>query len=284
MSNKKVWLVTGASKGLGLSLVKLLLKEGNKVVATSRNKKSLIDAVGSPDKNFLPVETDLVNEASVQKTIAQSIQEFGRLDVVVNNAGYGLLGSLEELTDAEVRADFDVNVFGALNIIRAAMPVLRKQQSGHIINIASIAGVSGSWPGWGIYCATKFAMTGFTEALAAEVKDFGIKTTLVLPGYFRTNFLDSGSLVTPKQPIDAYVAVRQSQDFHLNTMNNQQQGDPEKAASVMVDIVEQEQAPLYLFLGSDAYDIAQKKLDLLKNELEEWKDLTVSTNYELANA
>src|SRR5688572_9702405 len=107
MSNKKVWLVTGASKGLGLSLVKLLLKEGNKVVATSRNKQSLIDAVGSSDKNFLPVETDLVNEASVQKTIAQSIQEFGRLDVVVNNAGYGLLGSLEELTDAEVRADFD---------------------------------------------------------------------------------------------------------------------------------------------------------------------------------
>lgn len=284
MSNKKVWLVTGASKGLGLSLVKLLLQQGNKVVGTSRNKQALIDAVGSSEKNFLAVETDLVNEKSVQQTISQTISQFGRLDVVVNNAGYGLLGSLEELTDAEVRADFDVNVFGALNVIRAAMPVLRKQQSGHIINVSSIAGLSGNWPGWGIYVATKFAMTGFTESLAAEVKDFGIKATVVLPGYFRTNFLASGSLVTPQQPIDVYTAVRQSEEFHVNTMNNQQQGDPDKAAAVLIDIVELEKAPLYLLLGGDAYQVAQQKIDLLQNELQEWKDLTHSTNYELANA
>ena len=190
-----------------------------------------------------------------------------------------MVGALEELSDAEVRANFDVNVFGSLNVIRAVMPVLRKQQSGHIFNISSIAGFTGDFPGWGIYCATKFAVAGFTESLSQEAKDFGVKVTLVLPGYFRTDFLSSGSLAVPKKQIDAYTTVRETQQFHQTTMNNNQQGDPEKAVATLIEVAAGEKAPLYLFLGADAYEFAQKKIEKLQNELEEWKELTLSTSY-----
>ena len=279
MNNKKVWLVTGASKGLGLSLVKQLLEQGHKVAATSRNKKSLIEASRAAGENFLPLEMELTKESSVQAGVKQTISQFGRIDVVVNNAGYGLLGSLEELSDEEVRGNFDVNVFGALNVIRAVMPVLRKQQSGHIFNISSIGGVVGSFPGWGIYCATKFAMAGFTEGLAAEVKDFNVQVTLVLPGYFRTDFLSAGSLAVPARPLEVYSAVRESQAFHLNSMHNNQQGDPEKLVASLINVANEGQAPLYLFYGSDAYEMAYKKIDLLKSELEEWKEESFSTDF-----
>lgn len=279
MKNKKIWLVTGASKGLGLSLVNQLLQKGHAVAATSRNKQSLIEAVGKADENFLPLQMDIVNESSVKEGLQQLLQHFGRIDVVVNNAGYGLLGSIEELTDAEVRADFDVNVFGALNVIRATVPHLRKQQSGHIYNISSIGGFSADFAGWGIYCATKFAMTGFTESLAAEVKPFGVKVTNVLPGYFRTNFLSSGSMVVPANPIKEYEAVRQSQDFHQNTMDQQQAGDPNKAAEVMIEVADKKNPPLYLFLGNDAYEVANKQIEKVQNELKTWKEQTVSTDF-----
>lgn len=279
MNNKKVWLVTGASKGLGLSLVKQLLQQGHKVAATSRNKKSLIEASGAAGENFLPLEMELTKESSVQAGVKQIISQFGRIDVVVNNAGFGLLGSLEELSDEEVRGNFDVNVFGALNVIRAVMPALRKQQSGHIFNISSIGGVVGSFPGWGIYCATKFAMAGFTEGLAAEVKDFNVKVTLVLPGYFRTDFLSAGSLAVPAHPLDVYSAVRESQAFHQNTMHNNQQGDPEKLVSSLINVAHEGQAPLYLFYGSDAYEMAYKKIESLQSELETWKEESFSTDF-----
>src|SRR5688572_17296384 len=145
MKNKKVWLVTGASKGLGLSLVQQLLQQGHAVAATSRSKKALTEAVGQESENFLPLQMDIISESSVQLGVQKALSHFGHIDVVVNNAGYGLLGSLEELTDAEVRADFDVNVFGALNIIRAVTPHLRQRRSGHVINISSIGGVTGDF-------------------------------------------------------------------------------------------------------------------------------------------
>jgi NAD(P)-dependent dehydrogenase (short-subunit alcohol dehydrogenase family) len=279
MKNKKVWLVTGASKGLGLSLVNHLLQQGHAVAATSRKKQSLIEAVGVQSENFLPLQMDVVNESNVQEGVQQIVRHFGRIDVVVNNAGYGLVGSLEELSDAEVRADFDVNVFGALNVIRNVMPHLRRQQSGHVFNISSIGGFTGDYAGWGIYCATKFAMTGFTEAFAQEGKDFNVKVTLVLPGYFRTNFLSPGSLVVPAKPIAAYEEVRKSQEFHQNTMDNQQPGDPDKAVETMVAIADEKNPPLYLFLGSDAYEMAQRKIEKVQNELETWKEETLSTDF-----
>ncbi len=279
MNNNNIWFVTGASKGLGLTLVKRLLNEGYKVAATSRNISELQNAVGIKNDNFLPLAVNIKNEESVQEAIEKTVSTFGKIDIVVNNAGYGMLGGLEETTDQEARDNFDVNVFGSLNVIRKALPYLRDQQSGHIINISSIGGFSGGYPGFGIYCATKFAVNGFTEALQTEVKPFGIKVTVVEPGYFRTNFLSEGSLVTPKNPIDAYQNVRESQSLHQNNLNQQQAGDPEKAAAAMISIANHPDAPLNLFLGADAYQVAQQKIASVQTDLETWKNLTISTAY-----
>lgn len=276
----KVWFVTGASKGLGLSLVQQLLAQGYCVAATSRNKQELIKAVNTTDHHFLPLEVDLNNEASIQKAIDETVNLFGQIDVVVNNAGYGLAGSLEELTDAEARKNFDVNVFGTLNVIRRVMPYLRAQQSGHIINISSVAGFIGTFPGFGIYCATKFAVDGFTEALSAEIKSFGIKATIVSPGYFRTQFLTSSSLSVPANPIEAYKEVRETQAFHENIMNGNQPGDPDKAALAIIQVAETQQPPLHLFLGADAYELAYNKINSIRQELEDWKTVTTSTAFE----
>jgi len=168
---KKVWYVTGASKGLGLSLVKKLLNEGYRVAATSRNASDLDKEVG-PNPNFLSLGVEITDEGSVRDSIAKTLKKFGTLDVVVNNAGYGQLGTLEETSDAEARENFDVNVFGTLNVIRSVMAHFRQKKSGHIINISSIAGFLGGFPGWGIYNATKFAVAGLTEALAAALHEY----------------------------------------------------------------------------------------------------------------
>lgn len=279
MNNQKVWFVTGASKGLGLTLVKKLLGSGYQVAATSRNLGNLANAVGEHE-NFVPLAVDLINESSVEAAISQTISKFGRVDVVVNNAGYGMLGALEELSDKESRENFDINVFGSLNVIRKVLPQMRKQQSGHIFNISSIGGFSGNFPGFGIYCATKFAVAGFTESLAAEVKSHGIKATVVEPGYFRTAFLNAGSLAVPASPIDAYKEVRDSQAMHQNDINNQQPGDPAKAAEVMIEASKSENPPLHLFLGPDAYQVAEAKIADIQRDMANWNFLATATNFE----
>lgn len=279
MDTKKVWFVTGASKGLGLTLVKRLLAEGHFVAATSRNIAELHRAVSEENEAFLPLEVDLVNETSVEATVAKTIEKFRKLEVVVNNAGYGQLGTLEEITDLESRQNFDINVFGSLNIIRKTMPYLRRQKSGFIINIASIGGMTGEFAGWGIYCATKFAVVGFTEALAAEVKEFGVNATVVYPGYFRTDFLTGGSLRTPRTEIEEYTAARQLQTAHEKDINGNQPGDPEKAALALIALVSMKNPPIHLVLGSDAFSIAGDKLNALQNEISEFEKLSTSTDY-----
>lgn len=281
-NDEKVWFVTGASKGLGLALVKKLLRENHRVAATSRNSKTLIEAVGKQSENFLPLETDLLNEASVLTTINKTVETFGKIDVVVNNAGYGQIGTLEELSDKEARGNFDVNVFGVLNVIRSAMLVLRKQRSGHVFNISSIGGYTANFAGWGIYCATKFAVAALTESLAAEVRQFGVTATVVYPGYFRTDFLSQNSIAVPANPIPEYEEARKSQAFHQNEMNGNQMGDPEKAAAALIKIACETNPPLHLFLGGDAYNAANAKITQVQMDLETWKSLTVSTDFENA--
>ncbi|WP_285054355.1 SDR family oxidoreductase [Pedobacter ginsengisoli] len=278
---KKIWFITGASKGLGLILIKTLLKKGYAVAATSRSVSELQKAIGEKNDNFLPLEVDLTDESSVEEAINQTAAYFGNIDVIVNNAGYGLTGALEELTDAEARQNFEINVFGSLNVIRTAMPLLRKQKSGHIFNIASIGGFSGAFPGFGIYCATKFAVHGFSESLAAEVKPFGIHVTIVSPGYFRTSFLEASSLGVPQNPIQEYQNVREIQDTHQNSINGIQQGDPEKAAREMIAVAGQEQPPLHLFLGQDAYDLAEAKIALIKADLEKMHATATATAFDV---
>lgn len=273
----KTWFVTGASKGLGLSLVKQLLEKGQKVAATSRNTDELIKAVGISTENFLPLYANLGDDASVKTAIDTAQQHFGSLDVLINNAGYGIGGSFEELTDAEIRTAFDVNVFGTINTIRHALPHMRAQQSGHILNISSIAGFAAA-TGWAPYAATKFAVTGLTEVLAEDVKAFGIKAVLVAPGGFRTSFLTDDSLRLPEQPIAAYEDIRASHQRYL-AMNGQQGGDPEKAAAVMIAAGFDPNPPVHLFLGTDAYNRAISKLNGLIQEIEDNKQTSFSTDY-----
>ncbi|UOQ64996.1 SDR family NAD(P)-dependent oxidoreductase [Hymenobacter volaticus] len=279
MNSKNIWFVTGASKGLGLTLVQQLLAHGYSVAATSRNLEELKQAVPPSAGRFLPLHMDLGNEESVQQAIAITISTLGGLDVVVNNAGYGQLGAIEELSDQESRKNFDVNVFGVLNVLRSAMPHLRQQGTGYVFNISSIGGFTGNFPGWGVYCATKFAVDGLTESFAAEVKPFGIHATVVHPGYFRTEFLSAGSMGKPQHPLDAYQAVRDSQAQHEQQINGNQPGDPEKAAALLIEVSEAENPPLHLFLGEDAYQLAEQKIAAVQRELQQWQEKATATNF-----
>ncbi|KGO93449.1 SDR family NAD(P)-dependent oxidoreductase [Flavobacterium subsaxonicum] len=272
------WFITGASKGFGLQFVEQLLAKGHNVAATSRSIADLEKAAGT-HPNLLPLEVNLSSEQSVATAIQATIAKFGKLDNVVNNAGYGLFGGLEELSDAESRQNFEVNVFGTLNVIRQAMPHLREQKSGHIFNISSIGGFVGGFPGFGIYCATKFAVNGLTEALAVEAKPFNVNVTLVMPGYFRTSFLDSGSIAAPKNPIDAYASVRESQKLHDEQINGNQPGDPAKGVAEIIKVAEAPNPPLHLFLGTDAVGLATQKIADLSAEINAWKGVSTATDF-----
>lgn len=278
MDTKKVWLVTGASKGLGLSLVNKLLKEGYKVAATSRTIENLEAEVGT-SANFLPLEVNVTDEKSVSDAIGKILEKFGTIDVVVNNAGYGQLGTLEELSDREARDNFDVNVFGLLNVVRNVMPHLRSKKSGHFINISSIAGFLGAFPGWGIYNATKFAVAGLTEALSAEATSLGIKATIVYPGYFKTNFLLKGSLHLAENPISDYKTARDLEVVHDTKIIGNQPGDPEKAALAFIQLAETQNPPLHFFMGSDAFGMANNKIGILQSELSTNEILSKSTDF-----
>ncbi|UKT65572.1 SDR family NAD(P)-dependent oxidoreductase [Pedobacter mucosus] len=278
MGVKKVWFITGASKGLGLSLVNQLLKAGHSVAATSRSEVELISAVNTNSEKFLPLVVDLSDELSVEHAINATIGQFGEIDVVINNAGYGIGGSIEELTDEETRNSFDINVFGTLNVIRKVSLQLRKQGFGHIINIASIAGIVGA-TGWSIYAATKAAVIALSEVLAEDVKAFGIKVTVVAPGAFRTNFLTPESLVLAKNPIDAYEDVRSVHARYLK-MDGAQAGDPEKAAAAMIALASMPNPPVHLLLGNDALQRATAKNEALTKEYQDWKAITISTDFD----
>src|SRR6516165_4468477 len=187
-----VWFITGASRGFGLEITKVALERGDSVVATARNPQSVIDALPDAGARLLAVELDVHRPAQITAAVDAAIAKFGRIDVLINNAGRGLLGAVEEASDAAVRAVYDTNVFGTLNVLRAVLPTMRDQRGGRVINLSSIGGFAGS-AGWGIYNSTKFAVEGFSEALAKEVAPLGILVTIVEPGYFRTDFLDGSS-------------------------------------------------------------------------------------------
>jgi NAD(P)-dependent dehydrogenase (short-subunit alcohol dehydrogenase family) len=278
MGMKKVWFITGASKGLGLSLVHQLLKAGQYVAATSRNIDELKKAVTAEAAKFLPLAVNLADEKSVEDAIKATIAKFERIDVVINNAGYGIGGSIEELSDEETRNSFDVNVFGTLNVIRKASPYLRAQRSGHIINIASIAGIAGA-TGWAVYAATKSAVIALSEVSAEDLKEFGIKVTVVAPGAFRTSFLTPDSLILAANPIAEYEEVRAIHAKYLN-MDGQQIGDPEKAAAAMISLASMPNPPVHLLLGNDAFQRANSKVESLTNEFKDWKAITISTDFD----
>ena len=274
-TNNKVWFVTGASKGMGLALVKLLLSSGCQVAATSRKVSEFEKFVDVTNKNFLPLRVDITNDKEVKDALQKVVETFGKLDVVVNNAGYAIFGSLEELSEQEFRQSTEVNLFGTVNTIRNAMPYLRKQGSGHIINFSSSGGYRG-YGSAGAYAAVKFGVIGLSEALAQEAKPFGVNVTVVAPGYFRTSFLSEGSAMVAKNQIAEY----NTKDMLslMQQMNGKQPGDPEKLVRLLVDITEESTPPLHFIVGPDAYQLVTEKAKEDAEEMETWKTLTFSTN------
>lgn len=277
MKSKKVWFVTGASKGFGLALTKLVLSQGNQVIATSRNTDDLKKSIKENQNNLLALKVDITSDQDVKNAVQQSIEKFGKIDVVVNNAGYSLIGSMEEMSDEEFRQTVDVNLFGTINVIRNIMPYLRKQHSGHIINIASNAGYVG-FANATSYNAAKFAVVGLSEALAQEVTAFGIKVTVVSPGQFRTNFMEKGSMQFAKNKISEYGLDKAEELWR--SYSGQQQGDPKKLVKILTEIVELENPPLRLLLGEDTYQLLKEHREKEMQEFETWKHLTLSTNFD----
>jgi NAD(P)-dependent dehydrogenase (short-subunit alcohol dehydrogenase family) len=275
MDNEKVWFVTGASKGLGLSLIKLLLETGNKVAATSRKAKDIDNAITDNKENLLALTVDITDESSVNNAIDKTVAHFGRLDVVVNNAGYSIYGSVEVLSNEEFRKTIDVNLFGTVNVIRAVMPYFRKQRSGYIFNISSVAGYKG-FGNSPSYAAGKFAVIGLSESLAEEVKQFGVKVTVVAPGFFRTSFLDKGEELVSKNSIEEYHV--EGLVDRLRAMNGKQPGDPEKLVAALVRLTNEENPPVHLLMGPDAYQIVMQKRAAEQEEFETWKELSLSTD------
>ena len=278
MSTPKVWYVTGASQGLGLILVKKLLEKGYRVAATSRDAHTLTQAVGLIDKDrFLPLAVDLNNPDCIDESIQQTLAVFGRIDVVVNNAGYGMAGTIEETPDHDIRNIFNVNVLATIDVVKKVLPVMRNQRSGYIINIGSVAGFAGP-PGWSVYSATKAAVAAFSEVIALDVKEFGIKVTVVEPSGFRTGFLTTNSLALIAPKIEGYEAVKSTQNLYLSS-DGKQAGDPERAAEIFMELAESPEPPMHLFLGNDAYNRASKKLIDMSGELEQWKPMTVGADF-----
>lgn len=276
MSHTKIWYITGASKGIGFSLVKKLLENGHKVAATSRTIEAL-EKLDVNSENFLPLEVDLKNEQSIAQSIEKTVQQFGGLDVVVNNAGYGLGGAIEEVSSTEIEENFEINFFAVVKVIQQALPYLRNQRSGHIINISSIAGFAPGL-GWSMYSSAKFAVTGLSEALANDLKPLGISVTAVLPGWFRTHFAKPDSIAFSENQIDDYQFLRAAHQ-KMNEIDGKQLGNPEKVADVFIKLSDHTNPPVLLFLGSDATQRAENKIAELAEQIQYWKELSSSTDF-----
>jgi len=276
MENKKIWLITGASQGLGLTLAKHLILNDQRVIITTRDVNKIEECLLN-DSNLEAISLDLTDEEAVKSAIDQIVLKFGQIDVLVNNAGYGFVGAIEEISAKEAEQVMAINVHAALRMIRLVLPHMRQKQSGHIMNLSSIAGLIGS-SGWGIYNASKFAIEGISEALAQEVKDLGIKVTIVEPGAVRTNFL-AGSLTSSKVIIDDYAATSGQRRKTLAGNNGKQPNDPQKVVQAIYAVVQMSHPPLRLLLGPDAYHRAIEKIENLTADFEGMKELTLSTAF-----
>ena len=275
--NRRVWFITGTSQGFGRELVRAALQRGDSVVATSRQPQSVAAAFPAEKDRLLAASMDLRDPKQISSVIEQAVARFGRIDILVNNAGYGVTGAVEEASEKEIANVYDTNVFGLLRVTRAVLPHMRKQRSGHIVNLSSIGGLTGM-PGWGIYNSTKFAVEGLSEALAAELAPLGIGVTIVEPGPFRTDFL-GGSLVKAAKTMPDYEATAGKTRASAAERNRKQQGDPALAADAIVHAVTSPNPPLHLILGKFAYDRMTQKLDDFRREMENWRALGLGTDF-----
>ncbi|EFA85452.1 hypothetical protein PPL_01409 [Heterostelium album PN500] len=282
-SNDKVWFVTGASRGIGLALTKGLLAYGFKVVGTSRDRQNLINAVGNFGyrDHFLAVQVDLLNEDSIRQSLNDALSKFGRIDVVVNNAGFSISGALEENTDKQVRSNFDINVFAVFNVLRNVSPILRNQRSGYVFNISSVGGLQGVIA-HSAYCATKFALDGLSESYAQEVKPFGIRVTTVNLGAARTTILDADAY-KPKNRIEAYKQVHSVLDFIINQYSGNQPVDPSKILDILIRVYQSEGDTMHLFVSPESNQLLKIRAEQLFKDQKRWEEFTTQTDFETTN-
>ncbi|WP_173930988.1 oxidoreductase [Chelativorans sp. Marseille-P2723] len=273
----KTWLVTGASGGLGAAITKAALHRGDRVVVSARNIEGARALAREVPDRALAVRIDVEDSQSISRGIEEALAWAGRIDVLVNNAGRGFHGAVEEVSDAEARALFETNVFGLLSVTRPVLAHMRENRTGHVINIGSMAGLA-SGAGTGIYCATKFALEGISEAMHAELSPLGIKVTIVEPGPFRTEF-NGSSIRQAARSIPDYESTAGERIAALRASNGHQPGDPAKAAELICDIAAMDSPPLHLVVGGAAIERAQRKLEQLGAEIAAWEERSRATSF-----
>ncbi|MDR6974316.1 NAD(P)-dependent dehydrogenase (short-subunit alcohol dehydrogenase family) [Streptomyces sp. 3330] len=273
------WFVTGASRGIGAEIARSALAAGNNVVVAVRNPERIPDDLKKAD-NVFAVALDVTDNDSIPQAVEAAVDKFGGIDVLVNNAGRGLLGALEEITDAEARSLFDLNVFGLINVTRAVLPVMRKQGSGKLVHIGSRSGFEGE-PGVSLYSASKFAVAGISEALSVEMAPFGIQSMVVEPGVFRTDFLDSSSLSVAANRIADYddTPAHVTLDW-IDKANHAQLGDPVKGAALIVEVASTDTLPTHLYLGRDTLERLEVKIQQIRDDLKPWSEKSAATAHE----
>ena len=274
----KTWFVTGATRGLGADIAAAALQAGDNVVATGRRRAAIGDRLGPDHERLLSLSLDVADAAQARAAVAQALERFGAIDVLVNNAGYGHLGYFEETTDADIRAQYATNVFGLFNVTRAALPAMRAARRGHVFNLSSVAGFRGVEAG-SLYCSSKFAVEGFSEALAGELAPFGIHVTIIEPGPFRTDFLTPESLKFIANDVPDYAERRNATRASFEQRNGKQQGDPALLARAMVTLANADKPPLRFTAGAMAVNGLDAKLAAMKAELDAWRELGLATDF-----
>ena len=275
----KIWIITGAARGFGQQISKAVLATGDVVIATVRSRPEELKAQLGNHPNLHVTILDITNEDQARNVAAEAVKNFGRIDVLVNNAGSGLLSAVEEATDEEVKRNYETNVFGLLKVTRAVLPHMRRQRSGHVINFSSVGGLLGS-AGWGLYCSTKFAVEGITEAMAIELAPLGIHATTVEPGYFRTDFLDGSSLTPARNVIADYAETSGKMRDFAAQVNHKQPGDPAKLAAAIVRLAASAKPPVHLPLGNDTLTHYRAKAATFEKEIAEWHDVITGTDHD----
>lgn len=273
----KVWFITGAGRGIGAEIARAALAAGDRVVATGRKLDQLVDTYSAYGERVLCLALDVAREQDAVSAAEVAVARFGRIDMLVNNAGYGQLGLFEEVSSADVERQFHTNVFGLMHVTRAVLPQMRKQRSGHIFNLASIGGFMG-FEASSIYCAAKFAVEGFSESLALEVARFGIAVTVVEPGFFRTDFLDASSVRYGATKISDYDSSPEAPRADYESYNHQQPGDPVKLGKVIVQVAAMSEPPLHFLAGSDAVSYANAAIERRRAEVDAQAELSATTD------
>lgn len=273
----RTWLITGSSRGLGRELAKAALDSGDKVVATARRPEQLDDLVRQYGDGVRAVALDVTDAAAARAAVQVAVDAFGALDVVVNNAGYANVSAIEDTPDDDFRAQIEADLFGVVNVTKAALPVLRRQRSGHFVQFSSIGGRVGGTPGLAAYQTAKFAVEGFSEVLNAEVKPFGIKVTIIEPGGFRTDWAGSSMRIAPVS--QDYEQTVGWMSRYLESSQGKQPGDPARAARIITDIVRLDEPPLRLLLGSDAVELAENASKARAAEAEAWAEVSRSAAF-----